>query len=81
MRIWEQGLVATYTLPGYKEMILEHYAAFKRPHTEIVIHGVKDEVSDASAKIAGRAVNYAYLHRFHDTRILENVRQVKRPPN
>lgn len=78
MRIWEQGLVATYTLPGYKEMILEHYAAFKRPDTEIVIHGVKDEVSDASAKIAGRAVNYAYLHRFHDTRILENIRQAER---
>jgi allantoin racemase len=78
MRIWEQGLVATFTLPGYKEMILEHYAAYKRPDTEIVIHGVKDEVSDVSAKITGRAVNYAYLHRFHDTRILENVRQAER---
>jgi len=78
MRIWEQGLVATYSLPGYKEMILEHYAAFKRPGTEIVIHGVKDEASDTAARIAGRAVNYAYLHRFHDNQILENVRRAER---
>ena len=31
MRLWEQGLVATYTLPGYKELIHEHYDAFRRP--------------------------------------------------
>lgn len=78
MRIWEQGLVATYSLPGYKEFILEHYAAFQRPGTEIVIHGVRDDASANAAKIAGRAVNYAYLHRFHDTAIIENVRRAER---
>jgi Asp/Glu/hydantoin racemase len=78
MRIWEQGLVATYSLPGYKEFILEHYAAYQRPGTEIAIHGVRDEASPSAAKIAGRAVNYAYLHRFHDTQIIENVRRAER---
>jgi Asp/Glu/hydantoin racemase len=78
MRIWEQGLVATYSLPGYKEFILEHYAAYQRPGTEIEIHGVRDEASATSARIAGRAVNYAYLHRFHDTQIIENVRRAER---
>jgi hypothetical protein len=24
MRIWEQGLVATYSLPGYKALVEEH---------------------------------------------------------
>lgn len=78
MRIWEQGLVATYSLPGYKELILGHYAAYQRPGTEIVVHGVRDDVSETAARIAGRAVNYAYLHRFHDTQILENVRRAER---
>jgi Asp/Glu/hydantoin racemase len=78
MRIWEQGLVATYSLPGYKELILEHYAQFQRPGTEIVIHGVRDDVGETAARIAGRAVNYAYLHRFHDTQIIENVRRAER---
>ena len=78
MRIWEQGLVATYSLPGYKEMILAHYAQYQRPGTEIVIHGVRDDASAMAAKIAGRAVNYAYLHRFHDTQIIENVRRAER---
>lgn len=78
MRIWEQGLVATYSLPGYKELILEHYAAYQRPGTEIVIHGVKDDASANAASIAGRAVNYSYLHRFHDTQIIENVRRAER---
>jgi allantoin racemase len=78
MRIWEQGLVATYSLPGYKEFILEHYAAFQKPGTEIVVHGVRDSASEAGARIAGRAVNYAYLHRFHDTQIIENVRRAER---
>jgi len=78
VRIWEQGLVATYSLPGYKEFILEHYAAYQRSGTEIVVHGVRDDASEAAAKIAGRAVNYAYLHRFHDTQIIENVRRAER---
>jgi Asp/Glu/hydantoin racemase len=78
MRIWEQGLVATYSLPGYKELILEHYAAYQRPGTEIIVHGVRDDVSETAARIAGRAVNYAYLHRFHDTQIIENVRRAER---
>lgn len=78
MRIWEQGLVATYSLPGYKELILEHYATYQRPGTEIAVHGVRDEVSETAARIAGRAVNYAYLHRFHDTQIIENVRRAER---
>ncbi|MCC6474713.1 MAG: hypothetical protein IT514_13315, partial [Burkholderiales bacterium] len=73
MRIWEQGLVATYTLQGYKEMIYEHYRAYQRPGTVIEIHGVKDEVSEASARIAGKVVNYAYLHRQHDNQILKNI--------
>src|SRR5687768_498307 len=77
MRIWEQGLVATYSLPGYKEFILEHYAAYQRADTEITVHGVRDDVSAAAAKIAGRAVNYAYLHRFHDAQIIENVRRAE----
>lgn len=78
MRIWEQGLVATYSLPGYKDFILEHYAAYQRPGTEIAVHGVRDSASETSARIAGRAVNYAYLHRFHDTQIIENVRRAER---
>jgi Asp/Glu/hydantoin racemase len=78
MRIWEQGLVATYSLPGYKELILEHYAQYQRPGTEIVIHGVRDDAGETAARIAGRAVNYAYLHRFHDTQIIENVRRAER---
>jgi len=73
MRIWEQGLVATYSLPGYKELIAEHYRAFQRPDTVIEIHGVKDDVSETAAKIAGRAVNFAYLHRMHDNQILRNI--------
>lgn len=73
MRIWEQGLVATYTVPGYKELIEEHYRAFARPGTVIEIHGVKDERSADSAKVAGKVVNYAYLHRMHDQQILKNI--------
>ncbi len=75
MRIWEQGLVATYALPGYRELILEHYAAYQRPGTEIAVHGTRDDASSAAAQIAGRAVNYGYLHRFHDNQILDNVRR------
>lgn len=78
LRIWEQGLVATYSLPGYRELILEHYAAFQRPGTVIEIHGTRDDASETAARIAGRAVNHAYLHRFHDTQILENVRRAER---
>ena len=78
MRLWEQGLVATYTLPGYKELIHEHYAAFRRPDTVIDIHGVKDHANAASARVAGRAVNYAYLHRMHDNQILKNVLKAER---
>jgi allantoin racemase len=78
MRIWEQGLVATYSLPGYKELILEHYAAFKRPDTVIEVHGVRDVANEASARIAGKAVQFAYLQRFHDTAVIENVRRAER---
>jgi len=78
MRLWEQGLVATYTLPGYRELIQQHYDAFRRPDTIIEIHGVKDEASAVSAKVAGRAVNYAYLHRMHDNQILRNVLTAER---
>lgn len=78
MRVWEQGLVATYTLPGYKELILRHYRAFQRPGTVIEVHGVRDDVTPESVQIAGRAVNYAYLHRFHDTQVIENVRRAER---
>jgi Asp/Glu/hydantoin racemase len=78
MRIWEQGLVATYSLPGYKELILDHYAAYLRPDTEIVIHGVRDDTGPVAAAIAGKAVNYVYLHRFHDAAIVENVRRAER---
>lgn len=78
MRIWEQGLVATYSIPGYKEMILAHYAAFQRPGTEIVIHGVRDDTSKEATRIAGKAVNFAYLHRFHDNQILANVLRAER---
>ncbi len=78
MRIWEQGIVATYSLPGYKELILDHYRAFQQPDTEIVIHGVRDDTSPAAAQIAGKAVNYAYLHRFHENQIVENVRRAER---
>lgn len=73
MRIWEQGLVATYTLPGYKEMVEAHYRAFQRPGITLEVHGVKDEASADSAKVAGRVVNYAYLHRMHDNQILKNI--------
>ena len=73
MRVWEQGLVATYSLPGYKELIEAHYRAFQRPGTVIEIHGVKDDSSEVASRIAGRVVNYAYLHRQHDNQILKNV--------
>lgn len=78
MRIWEQGIVATYSLPGYKELILDHYAAYQRPGTEIVIHGVRDDASATAASIAGKAVNFAYLHRFHENQIVENARRAER---
>ena len=78
MRIWEQGLVATYSLPGYKELILEHYAAFKRKDTVIEVHGVRDSASHTAKGIAGKAVQYAYLQRFHDTQVIENVRRAER---
>lgn len=78
MKIWEQGLVATYSLPGYKELILEHYGAFKRPNTEITIHGVRDDASPTAVSIAGKAVNYAYLHRFHENQIVELARRAER---
>ena len=78
MRVWEQGLVATYSLPGYKELILEHYAAFKRPDTVIEVHGVRDVANAASARIAGKAVQFSYLQRFHDTAVIENVRRAER---
>jgi allantoin racemase len=73
MRIWEQGLVATYSMPGYKELIEEHYRAYQRPGTVIEVHGVKDEAGAAASKVAGKVVNYAYLHRMHDAQILKNV--------
>src|SRR6185436_6149854 len=73
MRIWEQGLVATYSMPGYKELIEEHYRAYQRPGTVIEVHGVKDESGATASKVAGKVVNYAYLHRMHDAQILKNV--------
>ena len=78
MRIWEQGLVATYSLPGYKDLILDHYAADRHSDTEIVVHGVRDDASPTAVHISGSAVNYSYLHRFHDTQIIENVRRAER---
>jgi len=78
MKLWEQGIVATYSLPGYKELILAHYAQFQRPGTTIEVHGVRDDASAKALQIAGRAVNYAYLHRFHETQIIENVRRAER---
>jgi len=78
MRVWEQGLVATYSLPGYKALIEEHYGAFQRPGTVIEIHGVRDEATETAARVAGRAVNYAYLHRMHDNQILKNVLRAER---
>ncbi|MGE0801315.1 MAG: aspartate/glutamate racemase family protein [Lautropia sp.] len=77
MRIWEQGLVATYALKGYKALVARHYDAYRRPDTEIVIHGVKDEASETASRISGSVVNYAYLHRFHDSQIIENVRRAE----
>jgi len=78
MRVWEQGLVATYSLPGYKALIEEHYRAFQRPGTVIEVHGVKDEAGDVATQIGGHAVNYAYLHRMHDNQILKNVLRAER---
>lgn len=78
MRIWEQGLVATYSLPGYKELILAHYDAYRRADTEIVVHGVRDDVTPESVAIAGRAVNYTYLHRLHENQVIENVIRAER---
>lgn len=75
MRVWEQGLVATYSMPGYKQLIEEHYRAYQRPGTVVEVHGVKDEAGEAGAKIAGRVVNYAFLHRMHDTQILKNIQR------
>jgi len=42
------------------------------------VHGVRDDASAKALQIAGRAVNYAYLHRFHETQIIENVRRAER---
>lgn len=78
MRVWEQGLVATYSLPGYKGLVEAHYRAFQRPGTVVEVHGVKDETGEAASRIAGRAVNYAYLHRMHDNQILKNVLRAER---
>lgn len=78
MRVWEQGLVATYSIPGYKELIAEHYRAFQRPDTYIEIHGVKDEAGETAARIAGQAVIYAYTHRMHDNQVLQNVLRAER---
>jgi len=76
-RIWEQGLVATFSVPGYKDMILEHYAAFQRPGVEIEVHGVRDDAGARARAISGRAVNYAYLQHLHDHQILKNVRRAE----
>lgn len=65
--------MATYSLPGYKALVEEHYRAFQRPGTVIEVHGVKDEAGEDAAKVVGRVVNYVYLHRMHDNQILENV--------
>lgn len=78
MRVWEQGLVATYSMPGYKELILEHYRAYQRPDTVIEVHGVRDDAGANAARIAGKAVQFVYLQRFHDDAILENVRRAER---
>jgi allantoin racemase len=78
MRIWEQGLVATYSLSGYKELILAHYDAFRRPDTQIAVHGVRDDVTPESVAIAGKAVNYAYLHRLHENQCIENCIRAER---
>src|SRR5262245_33031209 len=78
MRIWEQGLVATYTVPGYKELIEEHYRAFARPGTVIEVHGVKDERSADSEMVAGRVGKYGYLDRVRCNRILENISRAEK---
>lgn len=73
MRIWEQGLVATFSMPGYAEMILDHYRTFQSPGTEIVLHGVKDDASDVAKRVAGRAVKHVALSRRHEMQIARNA--------
>ena len=50
-------------------LIEEHYRAYQRPGTVIEVHGVKDESGENAQKVAGKVVNYAYLHRMHDAQM------------
>ena len=73
MRIWEQGLTATYSIPGYKELVLEHYRAFAAPDTRIEIHGLRDVGGRAAETVAGRAVNHLGLYHEQETEVAYRI--------
>lgn len=76
-RIWEQGLVATYSIPGYLDLVRDHYRAYQSADTEIVIHGVKDDAGEVARRVAGKAVKFVALHRRHDMQIAANARRAE----
>lgn len=73
MRIWEQGLVATFSIPGYRELVLEHYRTFAAPDTQIEIHGLRDRSDDSAQVIAGRAVNHLGLYHQQETEVAQRI--------
>ena len=77
MRFWEQGLVATYSLPGYKELIRRHYDGLGLVEVDLALHGVRDPEGSSATAIAGEAVKYASLHRQHELAVTENARKAE----
>lgn len=78
VRIWEQGLVATFSIPGYRELVLEHYRETAAPDTVIEIHGLRDRTSGAAEVIAGRAVNYLGLYQQQEADIAQRIVRAER---
>lgn len=72
-RIWEQGLVATFSIPGYRELVLDHYRETAASDTVIEVHGLRDRTGGAAETIAGRAVNYLGLYRQQEADIAQRI--------
>lgn len=77
LRIWEQGLAAAYSLPGYARMIVDHYRAFQSRGTEVVVHGVKDDAGELARQVSGQAVKYVALHRRYALQIAANAQRAE----
>lgn len=78
IRIWEQGLVATFSIDGYKELIQDHYRAYSRPDTVIETHGLRDRAGGAAEAIAGRAVNHLALYHRQETAVAKRIVEAER---